>query len=109
MQKANAATIPGPRQGRGSRLAGATIQKPVAASPDTNEQFFSHAPLVSYQGMNGLGPLKSWVCAGRGRRQWSLSPRLTMRPGPIAIVAIKKITARPLGAQGGAYPNRRAR
>ena len=58
---AKAATIAGPRQGGGRTLAGATIQKPVAASPETNEQFLLQAPLVSYHGLNGLGPLKSWV------------------------------------------------
>ena len=61
--------IAGARQGGGSTLAGATIQKPVDASPETNEQFVLHAPLSSYQGMNGFGPLKSWVWIGRGRCQ----------------------------------------
>ena len=56
MPKAKAATIAGPRQGGGSTLAGATIQKPVAASPETNEQFFLQAPSSSYQGRNGSRP-----------------------------------------------------
>ena len=47
--------------GGGSTLAGATIQKPVAASPETNEQFLLHAPSVSYHGLNGSAPLKFWV------------------------------------------------
>src|SRR5271166_2392254 len=102
--KAKAATTAGACQGSGSTLAGATIQNPVAASPDTNEQFFLQAPLSSHQGRNGFGPLKSWVWLGRGRCQWSLSPRLTMRPGPIEIVAMRKITARPLGAHLSAAP-----
>src|SRR5271157_4541040 len=91
--KAKAATIAGSRQGSGRTLAGATIQKPVAASPETNEQFLLQAPLSSYHGRNGFGPLNSWVWFGRGRCQWSFRPRLTMIPGPIEIVAMRKITA----------------
>jgi hypothetical protein len=105
--KTSAPATAGARQGGGARRAGATIQKPEAASPETNEQFALQAPSKRYQGRNASGPPKSTTWTGRGRWVWSLRPRLTMSPEPIAIVAIRKITPRPVGAQKTATPARR--
>ena len=56
-----------PNPGGGSRLAGATIQKPVEASPDTKEQFFPHSRRrSSYHGRNGCAPLNASVWIGAG-------------------------------------------
>ena len=49
----------GARKGGGTSIAGATIQNPVAASPETNEQLCWQAPSKRYQGLNSSSPPKS--------------------------------------------------
>ena len=47
------------RRAAAARIAGATIQKPEAASPETNEQFIWQAPSKRYQGRNSSVPPNS--------------------------------------------------